>query len=470
MSNQNSLIFNVPPSVAQCDGNDQGLLWLDDNQCVQGHNQVYRQLLDIDDRSDSFIGQPYHEVLKTLLHRGEFTKNDGDRIVKEHLDALRNGTPLKLERIRPNGVMLSITSIPLQTGGYVYVFRDISELHRLRETVRRNTKASIVAMANLAEHRDASTGIHVLRVARLVSQMARKLMNGQKYVARIDETYIDLIATASILHDVGKITTPDNILLKSGPLTLEERELIKLHTTVGGELLQQAKLTMGENPYLDMGTEIALTHHEWFDGSGYPNGLIRDDISLAGRISAVADVFDALTSRRPYKAPWETQKAIRFIQEQSGSQFDPDVVSAFIEVIHERENVCLVNWTEEMSVGHWRIDEQHRILIDIINNLASADSLHNHYAVSLIIDELLAYAAYHFNFEEKLLTAANYPEIDKHKRSHFYYVKWVEDFRNDYVTYNKQALGEPVLRFLIDWLKRHILEEDKDYSKFVRLG
>ena len=154
---------------------------------------AYRHLLDIEDDCDSFIGQPYHKVLKTLLHRGEFAKDDGERIVRQHLDALRNSTPLKLERIRPNGVTLSVSSILLPTGGYLYIFRDISELHRLREALRRNTKASIIAMANLAEHRDSDTGIHVLRVARLVSQMARKLMQSQQHATQINETFVDLI-------------------------------------------------------------------------------------------------------------------------------------------------------------------------------------------------------------------------------------------------------------------------------------
>lgn len=467
MQDANSTNIAAITNVEQHNELAHGLLWLDENLRVQGHNQIYRQLLEIESGCDSFIGQPYHEVLETLHQRGEFASDDGERIVREHLNALRDGKPLNLERIRPNGVALSVSSIPLPTGGYVYIFRDVSEARRLREALRRNAKASIIAMANLAEHRDADTGIHVLRVARLVSQTARKLMHRQKYAKQIDEAFIDLAATASILHDVGKITTPDNILLKNGPLTPVEREAIKQHTIVGAQLLQQAKLTMGENPYLDMGTEIARTHHEWFDGKGYPHALAGNDIPLAGRICAIADVFDALTSRRPYKAPWETQKAIALIHGQSGSQFDPDVVAAFLEVVHERENVCLVRWTDAMSVGHWRIDEQHRILIDAINHLASADSLHNHYAVSLIIDELLTYAAFHFDFEEKLLASANYPALDEHRRSHQYFVQWVEDFRNDYVTYGKQALGEPVLSFLTDWLGRHIMEEDQRYRPAI---
>lgn len=449
------------------DAMDQGLLWLDEDLHVQGHNQPYRRLLGIEDEN-SFLGKPYRELLQFLLERGEFFEGNHEKYLAERISSLRGGEPLRIERVRPNGVALSVSAVPLPSGGYVYTYLDVTRERRARESLRRNAKATVVAMANFAEHRDTDTGIHVLRVARLVGQTARKLLKWGSFPGVLDEEFVEYIATASILHDVGKIATPDRILLKAGPLTSEERETIKQHTGQGAQLLKQAKLTMGDSLYLDMGAEIALSHHEWFDGRGYPHGLAGDAIPLAGRICAVADVFDALTSRRPYKAPWETGKAVALIREQSGTQFDPKVAEAFLEVIRERETIALVQWSDTLSVGNMHIDEQHRILIDTINQLASAESLHNHQAVSMIIDELVSYAAFHFDFEEKLMASAGYPRLEEHRQIHGSFVKWVTDFRDDFISYGKRALGEPVLEFLRDWLRNHIMDEDQQYCAYIR--
>lgn len=464
-SNQKSA--QQPFPIEESDSFDHGLLWLDEHLIVMGHNATYRRLLDIDGGSNSFVGKHFSELLQALHYRGEFIESDSDAFLANHLDAILDGESLRVERIRPNGQALSVSAIPLPAGGYVYIHRDLSPERQLRESLRRSTKTSVIAMANMAEHRDLDTGIHVQRVARLFSQTARKLMACEKYADSINETFIEQAATASILHDVGKIATPDQILLKAGPLTPAEREVMQQHTTVGAQLLKQAKRTMGDNPFLDMGAVIAATHHERFDGQGYPHGLAGTDIPLIGRICAVVDVFDALISRRPYKTAWSTEQAMALIQKESGNQFDPDVVAAFIDVINERETVCLVQWTDAMSVGNSSIDDQHRILIDTINQLASAESLNNHYVVSMIIDELLSYAAYHFDFEENLMASANYPDFEGHQKKHKRFVEWVEDFRDDFIIYGKPALGQPVLDFLKGWLSHHIMTEDQRYTPFI---
>ena len=453
-----------------CESLDHGLLWLDQKLCIQGHNQAFLNLLAIDGSGDSCIGKPFAELLQKLHARGEFIGHDPEQYLADHMASLAARKPIRVERVRPNGIALSVATTPLSSGGYVYSYQDVSRERKLRESLRRNAKASVVAMANLAEHRDADTGIHVLRVARLVSQTARKLMDAGGFSSSIDESFVEHVSTACILHDVGKISTPDQILLKTGALTEDEREVIKLHTTVGARLIKQSKLAMGENPYLEMGAEIALSHHERFDGRGYPFGIAGGEIPISGRICAVADVFDALTSHRPYKKPWSTSEAIELICTQSGSQFDPVVVSAFLDVIKERDQVCLVPWSDALSVGHAKIDDQHRILIDTINQLASAGSLSNHHAVAMIIDELLSYASFHFDLEERLMAEANYPGLPKHIETHKSFVNWVNDFRDDYVTYGKRALGEPVLKFLENWLRQHILEEDMGYRAFLNAG
>lgn len=448
------------------DSIDQGLLWLDRDLRVQGHNGAYRRLLDIPGRQD-FIGMPYRNLLQHLLERGEFLGGQQERHLEERIDAMQRREALRVERVRPNGTALSITASPLPSGGYIYTYLDVTRERHAREMQRRNAKATVVAMANFAEHRDTDTGVHVLRVARLVGQTARKLMNRSGVSAMIDEDYIEHVATASILHDVGKISTPDRILLKAGALSQDEREVIKRHTLDGAHLLKQALLTMGHSQYLELGIEIAQSHHEWFDGNGYPQGLAGDRIPLSARLCAVADVFDALCSRRPYKAAWSADQAADFIRRQRNSQFDPDVVDAFLEVIDERERISLVRWQDDFSVGNNHIDEQHSILIDTINQLASAESLNNHHAVQMIIDELASYAAFHFDFEERLMERGNYPHLDEHKCIHRAFTQWVADLRGQYITYGRHPLGESVLVYLRDWLSHHILGEDRRYQSFI---
>lgn len=446
---------------------DQGFLWLDNDLQVKRHNRAYRELLEIDG-SERFVGRPYGELLQFLLERGEFSDNaDHESYLTERLSAMRAGESYRIERVRPNGKVLRVSAVPLEAGGYVFTYLDVTDESRALEEVRRNSKATVVAMANFAEHRDTDTGVHVLRVARLVGQIAQKLKRNNQHPGIIDEAFVDHIATASILHDVGKISTPDRILLKAGPLSDDERAAMKLHTTVGAQLLKQAHLMIGDSTYLQFGAEIALTHHEWFNGNGYPAGLAGEDIPLAGRICAIADVFDALTSRRPYKAPWTAEQAIELICSQGGTQFDPSLVGSFVEVIREREAVSLVQWSDSMSVGNVHIDEQHKILIDTINQLASAESQNDRPVVAMIIDELVSYAAFHFHFEEHLIEASGYPEIEKHRRIHEGFVSWVTDVREEFIFHRRAQVGERILNFLRDWLRDHILGEDQRYRPYI---
>ncbi|MDO8788099.1 MAG: bacteriohemerythrin [Sulfuritalea sp.] len=446
---------------------DQGYLWLDEGLVVRGHNQAYRTLLGLDDRGQ-LIGRPYGEVLKLLLERSEFfDSGDHATFIAERLQTMQRLGKRRFERVRPNGTVLSVASMPLSTGGYVYTYLDITRESRALEDVRRNAKAMVVAMANFSEHRDTDTGIHVLRVARLVGQTARQLQRRGLFPGIIDEAFIEHVSTASMLHDVGKISTPDRILLKAGPMTKDERANIELHATTGAHILNQASRMISDSHYLHVGAEIALTHHEWFDGSGYPNGLAGEDIPLAGRICALADVFDALTSRRPYKGPWSTRQAMMQIRQQAGSQFDPVVAEAFLEVIREREKVSLVQWSTSMSSGNLHIDEQHAILIDTINQLASAESQDDRPVVAMIIDELVNYTVFHFDYEERLIEATGYPELENHRRIHQGFVKWVRELREEFTYHRRRQLGERILGFLCDWLREHILGEDLRYRPYI---
>lgn len=205
----------------------------------------------------------------------------------------------------------------------------------LIEHLRDSHEATVVVLAALAEYKDTDTGEHIIRVAKTSESIARKLRERGVFTDQLSESFISQIGPASMLHDVGKVSIPDRILLKPGKLEPDERIIMETHAANGGEILKRGAAEVDEGSYLLLGAEVAMTHHEHFDGQGYPSGLAGRDIPLSGRIVAVADVFDALVSRRPYKEPWPVEKAVEYIKERSGKQFDPHVVEAFLEAIED---------------------------------------------------------------------------------------------------------------------------------------
>jgi cyclic di-GMP phosphodiesterase len=189
---------------------------------------------------------------------------------------------------------------------------------------------ALFALAKLAESRDAQTGAHIERVQSYTRLIARNLSEEVKACHGVDDDYIRLLYQTSPLHDLGKVGIPDAILLKPGKLTADEFAIMKTHTIIGAETLDAALRRFPNARFLQIAKEIAATHHERFDGSGYPSGLAGSQIPLCGRIVAVADVYDALSSRRVYKSPMTHEQARAIIVERQGTQFDPDVVQAFI--------------------------------------------------------------------------------------------------------------------------------------------
>jgi putative two-component system response regulator len=193
-----------------------------------------------------------------------------------------------------------------------------------------NRDLTVFALAKVAESRDEQTGAHLERIREYCRILADELSHHKDYRDTIDGEYVHLIYLTSPLHDIGKVGIPDNVLLKPGRLTPEEFEIMKQHATIGGDTLAAAAQAHPEAHFLDMAREIALTHHEWFDGSGYPRGLSGKGIPLCGRITMLADVYDALTSARVYKPAYSHETARTMIVKGSGTQFDPDVVQAFL--------------------------------------------------------------------------------------------------------------------------------------------
>jgi len=212
-----------------------------------------------------------------------------------------------------------------------------SQKNILEEMVRTKTDeviktrdAAINAVSSLVETRDSETSGHINRTKNYVLIIAETLRIMGKYVDVLTPEYIYEIERASPLHDIGKIGIPDHVLLKPGKLTKEEFEIVKQHPVIGYKALASAKKDLGENSFFDIACDIAMYHHEKWNGKGYPSNLKGDEIPLAARIMSLADVYDALTSERIYKEAYDHEKSKEIIIEGSGNQFDPNIVDAFI--------------------------------------------------------------------------------------------------------------------------------------------
>ena len=195
---------------------------------------------------------------------------------------------------------------------------------------------TIHAMASLAETRDNETGNHIRRTQLYVRALAENLRRHPRFAAFLSEHTINLLFKSAPLHDIGKVGIPDHILLKPGRFTPEEFEVMKAHTTLGRDAIATAERRLGlDVEFLAYAKEIAYSHQEKWDGSGYPEGLAGDAIPISARIMAVADVYDALISRRPYKNPFSHDQSVQMILDGRGQHFDPDIVDAFMALQDE---------------------------------------------------------------------------------------------------------------------------------------
>ncbi|MEW5765552.1 MAG: HD domain-containing phosphohydrolase [Acidobacteriota bacterium] len=215
-----------------------------------------------------------------------------------------------------------------------FLYRDLEDQNRLleekvrerTEELRQNRLEIIQRLSRAVEFRDEGTGLHILRISQFSGALARAL--------GLSRDHAELILSASPMHDIGKIAIPDRILLKEGPLTESEWEVMRRHTRIGYDLLSGH-----DSAIMRAAAEIALTHHERWDGAGYPQGLRGEAIPVEGRIVALCDVFDALLSRRPYKEPWRMEAAVEEIRRLSGEAFDPEMVRAFEKSLPEMRSI-----------------------------------------------------------------------------------------------------------------------------------
>lgn len=335
----------------------------------------------------------------------------------------------------------------------------------LKRRLERMHHATIATLATLSEYKDVDTGNHVSRVSRLTTEVAQLL--AERGVVMVEDLpSLRHIGHASILHDIGKVGVPDKILLKPGVLDADERRIIERHTAIGHEILQKTA-TLADSPLLmKLAADVARSHHERFDGKGYPDGLAGTAIPLAARIVAVVDVFDALTSARPYKAPWSEEKAVDFICSQAGFHFDPQVVEAFLIVLERKKEAMTVTWSAEFSVAHEELDEDHKKLFGILNQVWVAKEAGSRQIVEMVLDDLMHYTLDHFRREEAYMESFGYPDAAAHRATHDSFAARIESLRWEYLHGLRQDVHFDLLDYLGEWLMNHIAHADMRYSRF----
>ena len=277
-------------------------------------------------------------------------------VTKRHAEALRNRVEQesatahgKVKQVAKDGrlITLSMAMSPMwdadgNVRGILSLGQDVTEEMRLHEelkvsfeTIKRIQGSAIFALAKLAETRDEETAYHLERIQLYCRVLSAYLRTKERFKVILTDQFVDDLVMASVLHDIGKVAIPDAILFNPNKFGIDEYEIMKQHTYLGGKALDEAASETGEESVLSIGRDIAYYHHERWDGSGYPEGLRGEEIPLVARIVAIADVYDALTTERRYKRAFSHHEALSVISEQSGRQFDPQLVEAFLEIADE---------------------------------------------------------------------------------------------------------------------------------------
>lgn len=354
------------------------------------------------------------------------------------------------------------------------------ETLRIRELELEEARADAIRSLGVAsEYRDNETGWHIMRMTNFAHAIAKCM--------GLPQEQSDLLFVAAPMHDVGKIGIADAVLLKPGKLTEEEFEVMKTHTDIGVTILK------GNDALIKAARDIAGSHHERWDGNGYPSGIRGEEIPLLARICSVADVFDALTSTRPYKDPWSVPSAYDWVMSESGGYFDPAVVRAFDEAMPEilrirelyRDDIidpkqvltlppvkhredAWVPWDESLDIGIDVIDEHHRYLFDLINDLyVVVINKRGARDVARLIKSLDAYAKIHFRAEEQMMTHYGYAGLDRQLQQHHVFEEKIKEFYEE-LHANPLVAQFDVLSYLRNWLIHHIRVEDAQLVALAR--
>ncbi|AEV30649.1 response regulator containing a CheY-like receiver domain and an HD-GYP domain [Sphaerochaeta pleomorpha str. Grapes] len=228
------------------------------------------------------------------------------------------------------GTHLSMSHMRKELQAYNERLEDLVQL-QVKE-IHDSQLATITVISSLSECRDGTTGKHIQRTSILCRELAVELQRNSPYSDLIDDKFILDLSHAAPLHDIGKIGIPDSILMKPGKLTAEEFDIIKMHTLIGATALEKVHAQYPGNSFINMGVQLARSHHEKWNGTGYPDGLAGKSIPLCGRIMALVDVYDAISSKRPYKEASTHKETVQSIIRDSGTHFDPVIVQAFLQI------------------------------------------------------------------------------------------------------------------------------------------
>jgi hemerythrin-like metal-binding protein len=355
--------------------------------------------------------------------------------------------------------------------GIVNRFLLNATLH-LREVELEDARTDAIRrLGTASEYRDNETGMHIMRMTNIAGAIAKAM--------GLSSELRELLSITAPMHDVGKIGIPNAIMLKPDKLTAAEFNTMKSHTEIGGRLLK------GSDSLIEAARDIALCHHENWDGSGYPAGMKEEEIPILARVCSVADVFDALMSNRPYKDAWTLDKTIDFICSEAGKKFDPAVVVAFEKALPEiirikelyRDDVIdplqvlnlpelhyhearYINWDESLSVGIDVIDEHHRYLFDLVNDLIDvvANKLGTR-ELGRVMKALGQYVLVHFRAEETMMEQYGYHRLDIQLQQHRQFLERFKEF-NEELYQNPLVAQFDILTYLRDWLISHIRDED----------
>ena len=290
---------------------------------------------------EQLVGRP----IKTIVPPERYTQADDLLARCKAGEDVRNIEGLRWTRgkeIVP--VLLSLSLLKDEKGqaaAIATISKDISALKQAEEEIALTQDVTIESMGTLAEYRDPETGGHIKRTREYIRLLAGHLKDHPKFKDVLDDPTIELLYKSAPLHDIGKVGIPDGILLKAGKLTDDEFEIMKKHTAYGMETIAIQEERLGDNSFLRFAREIAATHQEKWDGTGYPEGLKGEEIPVVGRLMAIADVYDALISKRVYKPSFPHKKAVEIISEGKGIHFDPDMVEAFLELEDEFRKIAL---------------------------------------------------------------------------------------------------------------------------------
>lgn len=360
------------------------------------------------------------------------------------------------------------------------VYRTLAnETLRIRELELEEARADAIRNLGVAsEYRDNDTGWHIMRMTNYAQAIAKAL--------GLPTDQRELLYITAPMHDVGKIGIADAVLLKPGKLTDEEFEIMKTHTNIGVSILT------GNDSLNAAARDIAGSHHERWDGTGYPQRLAGEKIPILARICSVADVFDALTSVRPYKKAWTVKDATAWMLSESGKHFDPAIIEAFQiampeilrirelyrdDIIDPKQILTLppveprkdvwAPWDDTLRVGIDVIDEHHRYLFDLINDLY--DVVINKLGareVARLIKALDAYAKVHFRSEEMMMAHYGYSGLQRQEHQHHAFERKIFEFYEE-LHANPLVAQFDVLSYLRDWLIKHILVEDIQLRSLV---